>query len=291
MRLRALLLLLLPLTPAPALAQDEPWPVARTAADLAQPDPEAAFWADVPVLEAHLVGQPMVRPRPQQTTTAALAVQAVHDGTWLALRLVWTDDEPSEAGRLGLYSDGAAVQFPMTPAESPPPIFMGVQGMPVHIFHWRAQYQRDAERGKPTMRDLYPNLSIDMYPMEFADPGRVEASLAAREQYSPGHAVGNPQSYAKSGVDEIWAEGFSTSSVQESVASGHGIWKDGRWSLVIVRPLQRPGGSSFAPGDSTFVAFAIWQGGAGEVGSRKSVTMTWTPLRFATTAAGAAAAP
>lgn len=284
-------LLLLACALAPALAQDEPWPVARVDVDLSQPDPEAPFWANVAPLELSLMAQPMIRPRPLQANTPALSVQIVHDGTQVALRLSWRDLEKSEAGKLGEYSDGAAVQFPMTPGESPPPIFMGAKGMPVHIFQWRAQYQRDAERGKPTMAELYPNMSIDMYPMEYADPGRVDPPIAAREQFSPGRAVGNPQSSAKSGVDEIWAEGFSTSSVQESVASGHGVFKDGAWSLVIVRPMQRPGGSSFQPGDTTFAAFAVWQGGEGEVASRKSVTMSWTPLRFEATDAVVPAAP
>ena len=66
---------------------------------------------------------------------------------------------------------------------------------------------------------------------------------------------------------------------------------DGAWSLVIVRPLQRPGGSSFQPGDTTFAAFAVWQGGEGEVASRTSVTMSWTPLRFEATDAVVPAAP
>jgi hypothetical protein len=272
---------------APATAEDadEAWLVPRVAADLAHPDPDAPFWAAVPERVVTLVAQPMIRPRPAETTTGELAVRVAHDGERLALRLVWSDPEASDAGPLGEYSDGAAVQFPMRPGESPPPIFMGLRGMPVHIFHWRAQYQRDQERGKPTMRDLYPNMSIDMYPMEYPDPGAVEIGATAGEEYSPGVAVGNPQSFPKSAVDEIWAEGFSTSSVRESVAAGYGTHRDGRWEVVIVRPLRREGGSSFAPGETTFVAFAVWQGGEGEVGARKSVTMSWTSLRFADAAA------
>ena len=105
--------------------------------------------------------------------------------------------------------------------------------------------------------------------MEYKDPGTANPSLAAREQYSPGMAVGNPQSFPKSSVDEVYAEGFSTSSVQESAATGHGDWSEGAWRLVIVRPLLREGGSSFAPGAATFAAFAVWQGGRDEVGARK----------------------
>jgi hypothetical protein len=276
----------------PALAQDEeaPWPVRRVTVDLAQAELDDAFWSGVPALTVTLMAQPMVRPRPAETTTPQLAVQAVHDGTLLALRFVWADPERSEAGRLGEYSDGAAVMFPLRAAEFPPPILMGTKQAPVHIFHWRAQYQRDADRGKPTMRELYPNLSIDMYPLEYADSGSVNPSVTAREQYSPGLAVGNPQSFPKSGVDEVYAEGFSTSSVQESAAAGHGEWRDGRWTLVVVRPLALEGGSTFAPGDRTFAAFAIWQGGRDEVGARKSVTMTWAPLQLEVASAPAIAA-
>lgn len=259
-------------------AQDEPYVVEQVAADLSQAEPGASYWASALVSHASLMAQPMIRPRPSVPTTSDLEVQALHDGKWLAFRLRWRDDDRSEAGRLGEYSDGAAIEFPLRPAEDPPPIFMGSSASPVHIFHWRAQYQRDHEVGKPTMKDLYPNLSIDMYPMEYRDPGTANPSAESREQYSPGRAVGNPQSFPKSGVDEIYAEGFSTSSVQESGANGHADWQDGYWTLVISRPLSREGGSSFSPGDRTFAAFAVWQGGEGEVGARKCLTMSWTPL-------------
>lgn len=273
-------------------AEDEPAPLVIPAvdADLSEPNPDAPFWAGVPVRRFDLVAQPMFRPRPKETTTSVLEVQAVHDDLHWAFRLRWADPERSEAGRLGEYSDGAAIQVPMRPAEIPPPIFMGSAEAPVHILHWRAQYQRDNEVGKPTMKDLYPNMSVDMYPMEYHDPGSAAPSMASREQYSPGVAVGNPQSFPKTSVDEIYAEGFSTSSVQESVAVGHGDWQDGFWTLVIVRPLRREGASSFGPGDKTFAAFAVWQGGSGEVGARKSLTMRWTPVELARPAEGRAAA-
>ena len=130
------------------------------------------------------------------------------------------------------------------------------------------------------MTDLYPNMMIDMYPMEYADYGNIQKPTdSQREKFSPGKAEGNPQAYAKTGVDEIYAEGFSTSSVQEGGGSvGKAVWENGEWTLVIARELNREGGSSLRPGQKNYAAFAIWQGGAGEVGSRKCVTMQWTPL-------------
>lgn len=266
-----------------ALAQ-APLTIAAVKADLGKPDPDAAVWKTAPApLTVSLMAQPMITPRPETTTTAEVKVQAVHDGKTVAFLLTWKDTELSEAGPLGKFSDGAAIQFPLKPGDTPPPVMMGAKDLPVHIFHWRAQYQRDAERGKPTPRDLYPNLNVDMYPMEFKDMGNLSAKGdAERDQYSPGRAIGNPQAYAKSGVDEIIAEGFSTSSVQE----GHGsaakaLWANGEWRLVITRPLASEGGSTLQAGGKSFVAFAIWQGGAGEVGSRKCLTMMWTPVEIA----------
>lgn len=277
------LVLVASVTSALALAQT-PLTIAVVKADLSKPDPDAAVWKTAPApLSVSLMAQPMIAPRPETTTTNEVKVQAVHDGKFVAILLNWKDTELSEAGPLGKFSDAAAVQFPVKPGDVPPPVMMGAKDVPVHIFHWRAQYQRDAERGKPTPRDLYPNLNVDMYPMEFKDMGTVSAKGdAERDQYSPGRAIGNPQAYAKSGVDEIIAEGFSTSSVQE----GHGSiakarWANGEWRLVITRPLTSEGGSVLTPGGKSFVAFAIWQGGAGEVGSRKCLTMMWTPVEIA----------
>lgn len=250
---------------------------------VADANPEAAYWKTAPApMVFQLIAQPMVTPRPAITTTTQVSVQAVHDGTWMALRLTWADDEPNYAGRLGEFSDAVAVQFPIKPG-APPPIWMGAKGNPVHIFHWRAQYQRDRLEGKPDMKKLYPNMTVDMYPLEYADPGHLgQFNEADRERFSPGRAAGNPQSYSKTGVDEIYAEGFATSSVQE----GHGSVGDGRhqkklWTVVVVRRMNAEGGSVITAGEKAWMGMAVWQGSKGEVGSRKCVTMAWLPLNVA----------
>lgn len=248
----------------------------RVDVDLSTPDPGAGYWSGVPAGVVTLMAQPMVTPRPETTTTEALSVQAVNDGTRIAFRLSWKDSESSQAGHLGEFSDAAALEFP-TRGGDPPAVMMGEKGNPVHLFHWRAQYQRDADSGKPTMKDLYPNMSVDMYPMDFKEA--KGGTQEDKEKFNPGVVVGNPQSYAKQGVDEIVAEGFSTSAVQEGHGSAaRGVWSNGEWSLVIVRQLVVEGGSSLRAGEPSSIAFAVWQGGKGEVGSRKSVAMSWTPL-------------
>src|SRR5690606_32515304 len=111
--------------------------------------------------------------RPAATLTPALQVQAVHNGKWISFRISWKDKDKSEAGPTGTYSDGVAIQFPPKPTEEPPPAFMGWKDNPVHILYWRAQYDVDKARGLRTMRDIYPNMTVDMYPLEFADMGNL----------------------------------------------------------------------------------------------------------------------
>jgi len=255
---------------------------AKVTTDLSRKDIADTLWTDAKVERVSLVGQPMAVPRQKTTTTAQMTVQAVHDGKWIAFRLQWDDPEQSDAGQLGKYSDAVAIQFPVKEG-SPPPIFMGAKDQPVHIFHWRAQYQIDRDRGQPTMKDLYPNMNPDMYPMEFKDSGSVKGLTdEMREAYSHGRAAGNPQSSRKvNGLDEIFAEGFGTSAVAPASNSwADGKWAAGKWTVVVGRALKKENGSTLEPGKQGFAGFAIWQGGKDEVGGRKSVTMSWTPVQL-----------
>jgi Ethylbenzene dehydrogenase len=249
----------------------------RVDVDLSDPDPGADFWKDAPVGLVTLMAQPAIAPRPAETTTDQIKVQSVNNGHTIAFRLTWADTELSEAGRVGAYSDAVALQFPFN-GEKLPSVMMGSKDDPVHIFHWRAQYQRDKERGKPGIDELYPNASIDMYPMDFTDA--QGGSDDDKQSFNPGMSVGNPQSYSKTGLDEIIAEGYSTSTVSEGHGgAAKGAWKDGSWSVVITRPMSIEGGSVIVPGGNNALSYAVWQGGKDEVGSRKSIQMSWMPLK------------
>lgn len=249
----------------------------RVSADLSKADPTAAYWGEVTPGLVTLMAQPMIAPRPESTTTETITVQALNDGKTIAFRLRWKDSEQSDAGHLGEFSDAVALEFPVA-ADHLPPVMMGAKDDPVHIFHWRAQYQHDMDFGKPTIKDLYPNASIDMYPMDFKDaPG---GSAEDKASFNPGVAIGNPQSFSKTGIDEIIAEGFSTSTVEEGHGStARGQWLDGSWTVVITRPLAIDGGSNLKVGADNNLAYAVWQGGLGEVASRKCIAMVWMPLK------------
>lgn len=251
---------------------------ARTKDPLAAPDPRAPFWETVPRGAVTLLAQPMVTPRPEKLLTEQVVVQALHNDAHLALRIVWEDTEESRGGHLAEYSDAVGLQFP-TDGSPNTPVMMGAKGLPVHILHWRAQYQLDEEQGKPEISALYPFGTTDAYAMDFKEA--KSGTPEQKESFLPARALGNPQSYRKKAVDEITAEGFFTSSVLEpGGAVGKGEFDGERWAVVFVRPLEAPGRSTLKVGAVNQIAFAVWQGGAGEVGSRKAVMLSWLPLRL-----------
>jgi len=256
--------------------------VKKIASDLTQiPQVDAGFWKDIPEIKVELIAQMAVNPKPAKAETDLITVQAVHDGKFISFRLRWADKEKSEAGKLGEFSDAVAIEFPVLRNDNPPAITMGAEGDPVHIFHWRAQYQYDEEKGKKDIKDIYPNASVDTYPNEFKDRGNLKPSTEEqREVFAHGNAAGNPQSSRKMAVDEIMAEGFGSSAVREdrdSVARGE--WKNGEWVVVISRALKRSKGSVLEVGKGSSFGLAVWQGGKGEVGSRKAFGLEWVPFK------------
>lgn len=259
--------------------------------NLSNPTGNEDFWKKVKVLNVPLLSQPMVIPQSKKTETSVIKVQAVHNKNMITFRLNWKDAEKSEGGPLGKFSDGVAIEFPTGSNTTPPSAFMGEIGKPVHIYHWKDAFQYDKDHGKmKTVKDIYPNASIDMYPLE-AKPENREEMKSVKENYPKateaqktvfvhGQAAGNPQSSPKlKAVDEIFAEGWGTSQViNNHEAIGNGKWVKGEWTVVITRPLKAKVGSKLEIGKSSFICFAVWQGGKDEVGSRKSVTLSWLPL-------------
>lgn len=256
--------------------------VKKVSADLSKtPTVSADFWKGVPEIKVELQAQMVVNPKPAKLETENVSIAVVHDGKFIAFKMRWSDTEKSEGGKLGEFSDAIALEFPVLHNDNPPPITMGGEGDPAHIFHWRAQYQYDEEHGKKDIKDIYPNLSVDTYPNEFKDRGKLKPSTEEqRDAFLPGKAAGNPQSSPKKALDEIMAEGFGTSAVREDTDSvARGEWKNGEWTVVISRALKRPKGSILEVGKGSSFGLAVWQGGKGEVGSRKAMTMEWVPFK------------
>lgn len=83
---------------------------------------------------------------------------------------------------------------------------------------------------------------------------------------------------------QVVAEGIGNSRTTDlSLVRTHGIWKDGRWSVVIGRGLRVQGAEPYAQvdaGKSTRFGVAVWEGSNGERGGIKSFSGDWRPLEL-----------
>jgi mono/diheme cytochrome c family protein len=213
--------------------------------------------------------------RPEQV--AEVRVAAFHNGREVGFLLEW-DDPVANQGALGVaeFRDGVAVQFPLHAAalhgagHPEPSYVMGEPGNAVNIWHWTADSQLDLARRRDR-EDRYPAVVVDDEP-DAHDP----VFLTARH-------VGNPLAGPRrSPVESLNATGLGTLTSQpvaEQVVGGDGRWTDGRWRVVIVRALRTdsPRDAQLAPGESSAVAFAVWDGARRDRDGQKAVSV-WQRL-------------
>ncbi len=257
--------------------------VHKVVVDLSKvPIVRADYWQGVEEINLNLMAQMIVKPNSNKAETDKVIVQILHDGKYIAYRLRWKDKEISKSGKLGEFSDAIALEFPVLDNANPPPIFMGAAKNPVHIFHWRAIYEYDKENANKSVKVNCSKSSLEITPNECADSCRVTSSSGDRKKvFTSDIDCVNTQSSPKKTVDEMLAEGFGSSVIIEGNGTvGRGEWKNGEWIVVISRPLNCPNGSKIEVGKSSAFGLAVWQGGLGEVGSRKSITMVWMPFKM-----------
>lgn len=200
-----------------------------------------------------------------------LQVQALHDGLALAIRLTWLDSTRNDrAIRPQDFEDMAAVQlFQGTPE---PFLGMGAANRPVDVWLWRATWNPSA--GTADLRAMYPNMAVDQYPFQ-----QFKEFFTAR-------AAGNPQADPERGFtgSSLQAKGFGTATMRPKVSqhvSATGDWMNGRWTVVLRRPLQVPpeSGLPLAPGTKLSMAFALWDGAASDRNGQKLVSI-WHDLKL-----------
>jgi len=240
-----------------------------------------AAWAKVPSAEVPLQPQQTASPMLAAATIASITVQASRDDKRIAWRLTWPATQPSTSVETGQFADAVAIQIPMVDGA---PFTMGGKGMPVRLLHWKAVWQRDIDKGFQDVQDLYPNAWTDMY--WFTPSKRFDQSYnePAARQYVPALAAGNPMAQfdRKSPLEEVVAEGFGTAThIPDSPSNARGVWKDGRWTVVLDRPLDGndPLSARIQSAGANLISFAVWDGSAGNRGGRKHYC-SWVPLKL-----------
>lgn len=254
----------------------------RKAVDVSKVAVNDPAWKGVTAYKQPLQRQFLVVPKPAEVGVNEVVVQSIHDETFIAFRLSWKDPTKNDQPNITDFSDGAAIEFPVN--KNPlPEFFMGAPNRPVHLIHWRAWRSRDHAQGFQTVQNAYPNMVSDMYNYDYKVKGvGTEHTAKEKEIFTPGRAADNPLSFPHDQIiEEANAEGAGTfKSKRIENTSGEGKWENGGWSVVFRRPLHVTDTASvqFRIGDRTPIAFAVWEGGRGEVGGRKAVSAAWAEI-------------
>ena len=233
-------------------------------------------WDRAPEYRAKLLPQDQVEPRLLTPSTAEVAVRALTDGTAIALRLEWADTSKSDLPGPAAMIDACAIQIPQKLEKDLPDPQMGQEAKTVQVTYWRADWQASVDGRGDTIRDLYPNASIDHYPFESkALEKGSDAQKEMERRYAPARALGNIRSGPRATpVEDLIANGPGTLSPGPSLgANGRGAHKTDHWTVVISRKLPE----GLSTNQRTHIAFAVWQGSQGEAGARKMRT-GWVPL-------------
>jgi Ethylbenzene dehydrogenase len=239
-------------------------------------DPNDGSWNAAPEHVAKLLLQDLVEPRLQAISTPEVRVRALTSGGEVALRLAWPDPTLDDLPGAGRFPDGCAVQVPQKAAASAPDPQMGQAGNGVAITFWRADWQASINGRGDSIRDLYPNATVDHYPFEAPSLEKGSAAQQAlTREYAPAAGAGNYRGGARtSAVEDLVAEGPGTLGPAGATrARGRGSRTSEGWAVVIVRPL--PDGLS--PATPSMIAFAVWEGSKHESGARKMRT-GWIPI-------------
>lgn len=242
--------------------------------------PTDAAWDEVPEHPAKLLLQDLVEPRLMQASTAEVRVRAITNGSEVAFRLEWNDTTKNDLRGPARFLDACAVQVPAKLESNVPDPQMGGEGKTVEITYWRADWQASVDGRPDSLKEIYPNASVDGYPFEAQS---LEKGSAAQQEmatrYAPARALGNRRvGPRETPVEDLIADGPGSLSPAPTAngaagSKAKGVKSDKGWSVVITRKLP----NGLTPGGRTQVAFAVWEGGHNETGSRKMRT-GWVPL-------------
>jgi hypothetical protein len=152
---------------------------------------------------------------------------------------------------------------------------------------WKAERQADMEPAFQELDKIYPNIGIDSYPDPSKSPLEQPTRNALTLQSDPGfvtawgagNIVADPTRH--SAAENLTAQGFGTLKAhprasQSVVANGEHT--TGSYLVQFTRALSVSSGEvELSPGGRVPVAFAVWNGSAGDRDGKKSVTI-WQEL-------------
>ena len=244
--------------------------------------PDSGIWRDAVAVNLHLMPLWWRTDRPEEVT-----VRALHDGQSLALLMKWEDASNDETAiRPQDFRDAAAVEFALVP--DPPFFAMGQPGAPVNIWMWKSERQADLEPAFQDVEKVYPNIGIDSYPnllkSPLEQPMRHALTLDSDPRFVTAWGAGNivADPTRRSAAEDLTAQGFGTlraHPMRDQAVAATGEYATGSYVVQFTRAFAGRGNTAvtLVPGARVPVAFAVWNGSAGDRDGKKSVTI-WQEL-------------
>ncbi|MCC7078314.1 MAG: hypothetical protein IT198_14420 [Acidimicrobiia bacterium] len=246
-------------------------------------DPNSDLWSKAASAKAVLGPQNVATPMLNETLIGALSVRALHDGGTIGFLLEWGVEEESDLTiETDQFRDGCAVLFAPKAQDSFRMMGMPGPGNAVTIVQWKADWQRDVDKGFQDITVAFPNASTDFYPPLIRDAHNAvditvpDAYISAQATYRlSGYAVDNFQSAIDrvAPVEKIFAQGAGTvTTAATQDASGSGLWTGNGWRVALGKNMQGadPEELSLEAGKTYGVAFAAWLGADDNAGARKN---------------------
>lgn len=200
---------------------------------------------------------------------------------------MWADESHDRTAiRPQDFRDAAAVEFALT--DDPPFFGMGEKGQFVNLWMWKSERQADLEPAFQDIDKVYPNIGIDSYPnlmrSALEQPTRHALTLESNPDFITGWGAGNIVSdpTRKSASEDLSAQGFGTLKarpITDQKVEAKGVYDLGTYRVVLRRSFKGNGKFSvdLNPDQTVPVAFAVWNGSAGDRDGKKSVTI-WQDL-------------
>lgn len=250
-------------------------------------DPESSVWSSAPTAHVEMAGQTTTLPSKPEPSVTRVKVQALYDATTIGFRIEWADEHRDDLAIGALQFRDACAVLLAPDAVDTNLLFMGSADVPVTLLHWKADWQRDVDKGRQYPGVEFPNATYDYYPpmpaasgddVTFADYKKADAT-----PWVPGFHVDNPMSAGtrSTPVEKIFARGFGTATTAATQdADGRGVWKDGHWQVTLSKPLRPIDGEEFRMrrGHDYGMAVAVWAGNQNDRGARKSPSRDYLQL-------------
>ncbi|MBI2559695.1 MAG: c-type cytochrome [Planctomycetes bacterium] len=225
--------------------------------------PDDPQWESVTPIAVPLIPQAIIRPRWQNFSVSNVFVKSIYNDKEIAFLLEWGDRTKSVTHR---ESDATAW-------DSETDSFIKVDFNKLNALKLRdavaikfpVKISEGPERPHFIMGDASKSINLWQWKADWQEEGKA----------SP--------------VEELNAKGLTKPPAAQDGASqathGFGFYDDGRWRVVIKRPLVTTDNKDvqFMQGKLIPIAFSVWDGSNGEVGNRMSIS-SWYYLILSTPA-------